>query len=60
MTFPFNKGSLLNFLQNCDQTSLAYLTAVTHGLLKEADGIKEGLEEEIRLPEVMPGAIITS
>jgi len=43
-------------LQNCGQTSLAYLTAATHGLEEEAQQIKEGLEEGTRLPEVMPGA----
>ena len=42
--------------QNCGQTSLAYLTAATHGLDEEAQQIKEGLDEGTKLPEVMPGA----
>jgi len=43
-------------LKNFGQTSLAYLTAKTHGLEEEAELIESELEEGTKLPDVMPGA----
>lgn len=46
----------IKILKNCGQSSLAYLTAKTHGLDEEAESIKETLDDQSPLPEVMPGA----
>jgi len=45
-------------LNNCGQSSLAYLTALTHGLGEEAEKIKSGIEdgENTPLPTPAPGA----
>jgi len=44
-------------LAGCGQTSLAYLTAATHGLHEEAEKIKEGVDtEKTPLPSPAPGA----
>merc|ERR1719356_319410 len=44
-------------LSGCGQTSLAYLTAATHGLHEEAEKIKEGVDtEKTPLPSPAPGA----
>lgn len=50
----------VNILKNCGQTSMAYLTAATHGLQEEADKLKEtivGVDgDESVLPRVNPNA----
>eukprot|EP00057_Strongylocentrotus_purpuratus_P019118 XP_011673592.1 PREDICTED: coatomer subunit alpha isoform X1 [Strongylocentrotus purpuratus] len=46
----------VKILKNCGQKSLAYLTAKTHGLTEEADGISEMFDESDTLPEVSPNA----
>lgn len=46
----------VKILKNNGQTSLAYLCALTHGLEDEADGLKESLDPEKKLPEVDPNA----
>jgi coatomer protein complex subunit alpha (xenin) len=44
-------------LSGCGQTSLAYLTAATHGLNEEAEKIREGVDtEQHPLPAPAPGA----
>merc|ERR1711936_1186958 len=44
-------------LAGCGQTSLAHLTAATHGLQEEAEKIKEGVDtEKTPLPSPAPGA----
>merc|ERR1711936_1271127 len=44
-------------LAGCGQTSLAYLTAATHGLTEQAERIKEGVNtENTPLPSPAPGA----
>ena len=44
-------------LNGCGQSSLAYLTARTHGLDEEAEKIKEGVDtEKSPLPDPAPGA----
>merc|ERR1712042_80444 len=44
-------------LSGCGQTSLAYLTAATHGLQEEAEKIKEGVDtDKTPLPSPAPGA----
>ncbi len=50
--------SIRGFLgfQNCGQSSLAYLTAATHGITEEAEEIKEGLNPDTPLPDVDPNA----
>ena len=42
----------VKILKNCGQTSLAYLTAATHGLEEEKEEIKESLGEDAELPDV--------
>lgn len=47
----------LKVLGGCGQTSLAYLTAATHGLSEEAERIKEGVDTEQQpLPAPAAGA----
>merc|ERR1712227_1067540 len=47
----------VKILSGCGQTSLAYLTAATHGLTEQAEKIKEGVDEEkTPLPTPSPGA----
>jgi len=52
----------VKILENCGQTSLAYLTAKTHGLEEDASKIQEAYEAQgdndkrPPLPEVMPNA----
>merc|ERR1711971_467244 len=47
----------VKILQGCGQTSLAYLTAATHGLSEQAEKIKETVDtEKSPLPEPSPGA----
>jgi len=44
-------------LAGCGQTSLAYLTAATHGLQEQAEKVKEGVDtEKSPLPTPTPGA----
>lgn len=45
-------------LQNCGQNSLAYLTAVTHGLNDEADALKQGFDTGSNLPRVRNDAYL--
>ncbi|XP_032833195.1 coatomer subunit alpha [Petromyzon marinus] len=46
-------------LKNCGQKSLAYLTAATHGLDEEADGLKAQFDlEKETLPEVNADAVL--
>ena len=47
----------VKILNGCGQTSLAYLTAQTHGLTEEAEKIKESVDtEKTPLPSPAPGA----
>merc|ERR550532_1358249 len=47
----------VKILQGCGQTSLAYLTAATHGLTEQAEKIKETVDtEKSPLPEPSAGA----
>ena len=47
----------MKVLSGCGQTSLAYLTAATHGLAEEADKIREGVDTEKNpLPAPCEGA----
>lgn len=46
----------VKILKNCGQTSLAYLTAATHGLVDEAEDLKSTFDPEKQLPEVNPNA----
>merc|ERR1711887_298929 len=47
----------MKVLGGCGQTSLAYLTAATHGLQEEAERIKEGVDtDKTPLPSPAPGA----
>merc|ERR1711997_980154 len=54
----------VKILENCGQTSLAYLTAKTHGLEEDANKIQEAYEADSDndkrppLPEVMPNATL--
>eukprot|EP00095_Tigriopus_kingsejongensis_P002882 maker-scaffold52_size450388-snap-gene-3.20 protein:Tk02882 transcript:maker-scaffold52_size450388-snap-gene-3.20-mRNA-1 annotation:"coatomer subunit alpha isoform 11" len=41
----------VKILKNCGQTSLAYLTAKTHGMDEEAEDIKSGVDPDTPLPE---------
>ncbi|CAH8603745.1 unnamed protein product [Dicrocoelium dendriticum] len=57
-----NVAERIKVLRNSGQTALAYLTAATHGLTKEADELREQLksqerpEKPVRLPTVDPNA----
>ncbi|KAF6212403.1 hypothetical protein GE061_012925 [Apolygus lucorum] len=46
----------IKILKNCGQTSLAYLTAATHGLTEEAEAL--GQECDGKIPEVDPKAVL--
>lgn len=48
----------VKILRNCGQTSLAYLSAATHGMDEQRDEIVEGLKDEERekLPPVPQNA----
>lgn len=46
------------YLQNCGQNSLAYLTAVTHGLNDEADALKQAFDNGSNLPHVRNDAYL--
>jgi len=44
-------------LTECNQKSLGFLTAATHGLVEQAEKIREGVDEEKQpLPQPSPGA----
>merc|ERR1712131_562817 len=45
----------VNILKNCGQKSLAYLTAATHGLTEQAEGMKEQAPAD-SLPEPLADA----
>ena len=46
----------VKILKNCNQPSLAYLTAATYGLEEEAESLKSLLPEDKPLPEANPQA----
>ena len=47
----------VKILSGCGQNSLAYLTAMTHGLTEEAEKVKETVDtEKTPLPSAAPGA----
>ncbi|CAB0008469.1 unnamed protein product [Nesidiocoris tenuis] len=46
----------IKILKNCGQTSLAYLTAATHGLTEEAETLAQ--ECDGKIPEVDPKAVL--
>ncbi|XP_023224658.1 coatomer subunit alpha-like [Centruroides sculpturatus] len=49
----------LKILKNCGQTSVAYLSAVTHGLHEEAEALKANLESNnLQLPQPDPNAVL--
>ncbi|CAH1774502.1 unnamed protein product [Owenia fusiformis] len=48
----------VKILKGCGQTSLAYLTAATHGMDEEAEQIKATFGEDEKLPEVDPNAVL--
>ncbi|KAJ8876168.1 hypothetical protein PR048_024077 [Dryococelus australis] len=53
-----NVAERVKILKNCNQNSLAYLTAATHGLTEEAEELKSQFDpEKDCLPEVNPNAV---
>ncbi|XP_038045670.1 coatomer subunit alpha-like [Patiria miniata] len=48
----------VKILRACGQKALAYLTAATHGLTEEAEELKEGFDENEKVPEVNPNAAL--
>ncbi|KAK9890479.1 hypothetical protein WA026_010561 [Henosepilachna vigintioctopunctata] len=46
----------IKVLKSANQTSLAYLTAATHGLKEEAENLKAAIGDVKKLPDVMPNA----
>jgi len=48
----------VKILKNCDQTSLAYLCAITHGLEEEAENIKNSMDTSQPLPQADPNAVL--
>ena len=52
-------GERVRILKSCGQTSLAYLTAATHGFEEEAENLKEQIDpEKGGLPQVNPNAVL--
>ncbi|XP_059622164.1 coatomer subunit alpha isoform X1 [Phlebotomus argentipes] len=47
----------INILKNCGHSSLAYLTAATHGFTEEAEKLKEEISQGKEVPPVNPNAV---